>query len=64
MSISIQRVAIASVSLGLLLAEGCAPLAQRWAERGTEKAIAEAAADDCFPSAAEAGLAAAEPSAD
>ena len=61
MSMSIRRVVIVALGLGLLAVEGCAPLARGWAERGVEKAIAEAAADDSFPSAVEAGLSSAEP---
>ncbi len=61
MSISIRRVVIVILGLGLLMVQGCAPLARSWADRGATKAIEEAAADDSFPSAAEAGLASAEP---
>ena len=56
-----KRVVIVVLGLALLTANGCAPLAQSWAERGATKAIEEAAADDSFPSATEAGLASAEP---
>lgn len=44
----------------MLLAAGCAnPVSSAWADFETNRAIEAAAADDSFPSAAEAGVSAA-----
>jgi hypothetical protein len=43
---------------GLMVASGCtSALTQPWAKFSSDKALAAAAADDSFPSAAEVGLA-------
>jgi len=49
--------ALAAV-IGLMVASGCtSALTQPWAKFSSDKALAAAAADDSFPSAAEVGLA-------
>ncbi|MBI3839092.1 MAG: hypothetical protein HY288_14320 [Planctomycetia bacterium] len=52
------RIWAAAVALGCVAASGCASaLTQPWAKHSSDKALAAAAADDSFPSAAEVGLA-------
>jgi hypothetical protein len=54
----IRRASAMVVALGCLLSSGCASaLLQPWSSRPDERAVANAAADDAFPTAEEVGLA-------